>query len=351
MGLALKKQDDSNRQFALVDYRKRLPKKPYACDAFEENKIQALARALLRHHIQHNPPQWAQVLAFDIDKAPGALAADFAGLPAPNFAVINPANERAHLFYALAEPVYLGDGSSPKAINYLEAVRAGMLARLMPHGADPMYAGLLAKNPYSPHWRTVVMNQGLYALDTLAKWSGYENYLNPYKRRQHRHHDRAQAVAVGRNATLFYDLRHWAYKAIRQGYPAFDQWYTACLHRAMMINTSNAAEFGGTKLDPREVAHVARSVAVWTHRKMTAAEFTRYVDRTHTPELQAKRGKRNTAEAQAAKGRAKGEAYNQQRTEALALVAQGMSQAEAADRVGVSRATVNRWAKAARRDV
>jgi hypothetical protein len=41
---------------------------------------------------------------------------------------------------------------------------------------------------------------------------------------------------LGRNCTLFDKTRKWAYRAIRQGWPEYEQWLKACYERANAYN-------------------------------------------------------------------------------------------------------------------
>ncbi|MCV5707806.1 primase C-terminal domain-containing protein, partial [Escherichia coli] len=64
---------------------------------------------------------------------------------------------------------------------------------------------------------------------------------------------------LGRNCTLFDKTRRWAYRAIRQGWPEYDQWLQACYERASAYNLQFALP-----LDENEVMGIAKSIAKWT---------------------------------------------------------------------------------------
>ncbi|MEY1549412.1 primase C-terminal domain-containing protein, partial [Providencia manganoxydans] len=91
---------------------------------------------------------------------------------------------------------------------------------------------------------------------------------------------------LGRNCQLFEQTRKWAYRAIRQGWPAYDQWLQACFERAKAYNFQLLQP-----LDEKEVWGIAKSIAKWTHSKFSQESFNDYVLRTHSPEIQSKRGK------------------------------------------------------------
>lgn len=91
---------------------------------------------------------------------------------------------------------------------------------------------------------------------------------------------------LGRNCTLFDKTRKWAYRAIRQGWPEYDQWLQACYERARAYNLQFPAP-----LDENEVNGIAKSIAKWIHFRFTEESFEEYVNRTHSSEIQSFRGK------------------------------------------------------------
>ncbi|MGI5538095.1 replication initiation protein, partial [Escherichia coli] len=44
-------------------------------------------------------------------------------------------------------------------------------------------------------------------------------------------------------------------------------------------------------LEENEVMGIAKSVAKWTNKNLTESGFSEYVKKTHTPDIQAKRGR------------------------------------------------------------
>ena len=78
----------------------------------------------------------------------------------------------------------------------------------------------------------------------------------------------------------------WAYRAIRQGWPEYDQWLKACYERTCAYNLQFL-----TPLDENEVAGIAKSIAKWTHKNFSEESFSDFVLKTHTSELQSKRGR------------------------------------------------------------
>ncbi|ENT9212157.1 replication initiation protein [Salmonella enterica] len=296
--------------FTLANYRERLPKKPYCSDDLQAGIFPRILHiAERRAYIQHNPPHSAQILVFDIDQPGGAMAWDAAGLPPPNFAAMNIENSHAHLFYCLTTGVRTAPDGARSPLRYLAAVEASMRARL---GADEGYSGLISKNLLSDRWRVQDWMQPSYELGYLADFCDLNEYVAPA---------RLPDAGLGRNCNLFEDLRRWAYKAIRQGWPDYQQWSEAVLTRAEMLNSkfSEPLPFG-------EIKATAKSVAKFTHAKFTEVRFSA---------IQAQRGAKG--------GKAKGEAYSGKREQALALAAKGATKQQIAKEVNVSRMTIHRW--------
>ncbi len=85
--------------------------------------------------------------------------------------------------------------------------------------------------------------------------------------------------------TLFDKTRKWAYRAIRQGWPEYEQWLQACYERASAYNLQFASP-----LDENEVIGIAKSISKWTSRNLSKMSFEEFVEKTHTPKIQSKRG-------------------------------------------------------------
>jgi hypothetical protein len=256
-------------------FRTKLPKKPYCSDDLQSGLlIRNVQNAAQMRYIQPNHPNSKLWLLYDIDRAssPEELTDDL-GLPSPTIWVGNPKNGHAHALYALETPVHLNENSSRSAIRYAAAVDVGLSTKMQ---ADAGYVGLICKNPLNEHWRTYPL-AGSYDLNELSDYVDLDSYRD--KRRHF------PEIGLGRNCTLFDQVRKWAYKAIRQGWPTYNQWFQACLDRANGYNTRF-----NSPLPANEVQHTARSIAKWTHRNMTEGGWSEYVARTHTSEIQAVRG-------------------------------------------------------------
>lgn len=250
-------------------FRQRLPRKPYHTDNPRHGlRIRDVQRALSSRYIQHNGPTHRYWLVYDVDRMTAALDWTDLGAPPPTIVAQNPENGHAHLIYGLDVPVRTAPDAKTAPLRYAAAVDCALRALL---GADEDYAGLICKNPLHPHWRVTEWEPRLYELGDLDSWLD----LSPYADRR----KRLPAYGLGRNCNLFEYLRHWAYKAIRQGWPEYGRWFEACLARA---EGYNVAEFAGTKagrLPANEVKATAKSVARYTHKHFSPEGFSQWQSR------------------------------------------------------------------------
>ncbi len=302
-------------------FRERLPRRPYHARIKPSEcgvHIASLQQAIKSRYIQPNGPTHRYWLLFDLDRPGSGLAWDDRGCPPPNIAVMNPGNRKCHYLYGLDVPVRTAADGRSDPLRYAAAIEHALAVKL---GADLGYAGLICKNPLHEHWDVVVWEDTSYDLGTLSDWLD----LSAYSDRRKRMPD----YGLGRNCTLFETLRQWAYKAIRQGWPDYNQWLEACLTRATGINSRF-----DQPLPRNEVRHTAKSVARWTHRNFSAASWEAYVAKTHTPEVQAARGRR--------KGKSK---RDELMPKVLEMRERGLNQTDIAEACGVSQRTVSSWLK------
>lgn len=252
-----------------------LPAKPYYTDDLATGLHIAKAEiAKKAKYIQHNGPTHMLWLAFDIDRPGAAMDWSDRGAPAPNLTVMNRTNAHAHALYALETPVRTAPDGRKAPLLYAAAVENALCELL---DADRGYSGLIVKNPLHHHWQVTEWHHMPYELGELAD---YLDLKKPAKRKV------VSDYGLGRNCTLFEELRNWSYRAIRQGWPDYRQWLDACLTRAQMINLQFT-----NPLALSEVRATATSVAKWTSKRITEGDFEHYVASTHTPEIQAYRGK------------------------------------------------------------
>lgn len=295
-------------------FRDSLPTKPYCANNLTIGlRIRNLEHALKHEHIQPNHPNSKLWLVYDIDR-PTCVAeiTDDFNLPSPHIFVQNPANQHAHAFYGLETAVHMNQHSSKKAIRFAAAVDCAFTERM---NADAQYCGLIAKNPLHKRWRTYAMNADSYSLGEMSEYVD----LAAFNDRRRSMPD----IGIGRNVNLFNRLRFWSYKAIRRGWPDYDQWHRACSDRALGYNhTKNA-------LPIEEVMHIVKSVAKWTHRNFSAESFS---------ELQSHRGSRKGQRVR-----------NEKLDRAIAMYEQGASQQDIATELGITQPTVSNWLKRSKR--
>jgi len=215
-------------------------------------------------------------LGFDVDRIGAAIDWSDRNAPAPTLTITNPENGHAHLLYALKTSIRTAPDGKMKPLRYAAAIENALRKKL---GADTGYSGLICKNPNHRHWKIAVWQPELYTLDWLAD-SLDLNAANDK--------EIVADYGLGRNCTLFDKTRKWAYRAIRQGWPEYDQWLQACYERASAYNLQFAAP-----LDENEVNGIAKSIAKWTSKNLNQISFEKYVEITHSADIQAKRGRKS----------------------------------------------------------
>lgn len=298
----------------------RWPRKPYCTDDLANGlRVRSLQTALKHSYLQANPPHLRVWSIHDIDREGGVLAWEDADLPPPSWASKNKANGHAHLVWGLSAPVLVdGLGARDAPMRYLCAVESLMRAKL---DADAGFSGLITKNPLHPLWETVRGPRVAYDLGELAEWlPGLE---------KHRPRGRVDQVGLGRNVTLFDQLRKWAYAHVRDykggGLEAWNAWLSRTNTTALVRN----ADFTNP-LDGREVWHIAKSVAKWTYRTFDVEASDARFRAT-----QAHRGRLS--------GEARRDASEDQRASARLMRASGMSYRKIAAELDVALSTVQRW--------
>lgn len=306
-----------------------LPNKPYCSNDLSFGlKIRQAKTAILHKYIQHNTPYKIKWLVFDIDEEFSWTRSNTAGLPVPAWITWNRENRHAHVAYGLKTPVLKTNTARLKPIKYLAAIERAYAKKL---NADTGYAGLVTKNPLHSSWEVWMPDnsRGIYTLEQLASCVDFSDFT-PKKSAND------DSFGYGRNVTTFDDLRHWAYVAIRQGWPTYERWFEAVLTRAQGINVQFSQP-----LPYSEIKATARSVAKWTHKHFDPASLQDLIDRTHTPELQAERGRLGGIKS----GKVRLAKTADKRSEALVLRQCGMSQRAIAVALGVNQSTVVRWLK------
>ena len=323
------KEEQKTTPTQLELFAEKLPHKPYCSDEKGWLQIRKKATAIGKKYIQHNPPSMVNWLVYDYDR-PGAL--EHIGqnhLPVPNVVASNRDSGRSHLYYMLADPICTSDHARLKPMNLLAKIDFVMTEKL---GADAGYQGFISKNVLHNHWHVQEVNPNPWNLADFLEWIDLPKKLPR----------RAKTQGLGRNCTMFEEARWWAYSQVLGYRLAGDSgnFYEAVLRYCETIN-----EGFPSPLNFSEVRSTAKSIARWTLRHYTGSgsrsdeEWAKYVADTHTPELQAKRGK--------ASGEARRAMTAGKQAQAIQMDSQGLKQAEIAKALGVSQQTISRWLKVA----
>ena len=245
-----------------TDWSHTLPSRPLCADSFDLGMRRVPRdQALAFEHVEFNTAGRLGWLVFDDDEADSFERWDRVGLPAPNVYMQNRANGHAHYAYRLSRPVGLLGLSHEAPIRLASDIQRGMTSRL---GADRAYGNRIAKNPASRRWSTSWLAPQPYTLHQL---------LEPLDRRDLRHPDRlVDVTCLGRNCTLFDELRQWAYQNVRSAKRSG----TSETWRDRLIAMGRTINLGFTEPLPiSEVRAIARSVAKWTWRRMSGDGFSR----------------------------------------------------------------------------
>lgn len=256
----------SPNTFTLADFLARAPYRPYCSDNLGAGLVvRPQATAVKRRYIQHNPPSHLSFMVFDFDRAGVVLAPEDAGLPLPSWITENRTTARGHIAYALTAPVITSIAGRLAPVRYAAAIEQGYRDALH---ADPGYTGLITKTPGHIEWITHWGRPDPYTLDELAE---YLPTLPPLRKRSE------ELAGLGRNVSLFDDLRCWAYGA-RMDFGDFNTWHDAVVAHAHAINGGFARP-----LPANEVRNTAHSVAKWVWQRFNPAGFSA---------VQSRRGRR-----------------------------------------------------------
>jgi len=313
------KNSISENNLIVNTFIQRLPDKPYHTNELGKLKIASKETALKYRYIQFNDVAFIRFLVFDIDRAAAALSWENAELPPPNLAVINPVNTHAHLFYYLENPVCRTRNAHLKPISYLKSIYQSYAIKLQ---ADLCYAGLLAKNPLNPAWQTWYIHSNLYSLSELADYVELQKIITKKA---------LNKDFAGRNDELFNTVRLWAYQS-RFNYQNYSDFY-----KAVFDYTNSLNQLFTIPLQYSEVKSISTSIAKYCFKHFTAETKRNLIDRTHTSELQAERGKRS--------GIARLKKNEDKRASAKLLRMQGKSYREIAKELSISHMAIMKWLK------
>lgn len=244
------------QESALIHFTANLPHRPYCSDDLASGlKIRRKDIAARHAYIQPDSPSLKRWLSFDIDRPDAAWHWEDAGAPAPSLVIQNPDNGHAHLLYMLRAPICVSQNARPEPLRFLALLDDTLTIKL---DADHQFAGLIVKNPGHGQWRTTPYFKGPRDLAELAKGLDLERFKEPAAS--------AAGSTLGRNCTLFDQLRFWAYKRIRAyalaGPRAFEMWARAVEAHAASLNIFSEP------LPASEIKATAKSVAKWTWQRL-----------------------------------------------------------------------------------
>ncbi len=143
---------------------------------------------------------------------------------------------------------------------YYAAVELGLWRRL---DADLSYVGLIAKNPLSPHWRTIWGPTIPYTLGDLASWL-FEGDMRAAA-------GVSEATGTGRNCTIFDLVRADAYREVlklKRSGSTIDEWHKRCLDWAQGYNRQFKVP-----LPASEIRSISKSISRWTWKRFSEAAF------------------------------------------------------------------------------
>ncbi len=331
----------------LYPWVEHLPHRPYCTNDLGAGlRIRPVELALAYRYMQHNPPAQVWSIVLDVDRRICDLESlaycwetkDPAG-PIPNAMAINRENGHGHLFYFLAAGVTRTQAGREAPLRYLAAVERALCAKM---DADGLYVGLVSKNPAHTDWLVWSYHDQHWTLGELAEYLD----LDAANARRYVPDTPEEAFQEGRNVFLFHTARKWAYSAIRDYWApnGLPRWQDAILGHLRAIN----GQFQAPLFEP-ELRTIAKSIAGWTWRHITPKGLQDLIERTHTPELQAERGKRATNQLEIAplggiaSGKARREAREQDRATARLLRAKRWTYRKIAAELGVHHRTIENW--------
>lgn len=289
--------------------QEQLPLKPYCTDDLKTGlHVRPRGSALEKRYIQLNPPNQRVFITFDIDRCTSPYEAYDCDLPQPLWYVLNPQNGHGHLIYGLITPVYTTRAARLRPLQWLAAIEAGMRRKL---GSDPMYGGLISKNPWcKTGWIVYNTSKMLYDLSYLSEWV---ELIHPPSKSP-----REEVAGLGRNCEIFENVRVWAYREVRGYWSACDgrygEWFDAVKTRCQEENKKFRAP-----LCDAEVCGIAKSISRWVWRRMSPGGFSDW-----------QRVRANSR-------------WESKKEEGIGLLKSGKTTREVSMIVGVSQRTSQRW--------
>lgn len=311
-------QEQEKKQLEL--FVSNLPEKPYCSNDLRYGSIiRPLQQAIEQKYIQHNKHTSIRWLVFDCDYAGAIERCGYNNLPPPNFQTVTKSTGKSHIVYGLEVPVHKTAVARAKPLHLLAKIEY-QIRELV--SGDRGYTNLLTKNPFHSEWDVYQYRSDLYDMPELCEWLTLPTKLPK----------RASVIGLGRNCTLFENLRHWAYREVLMyrlsaNYQTFSD---AVLLQAIAFNSFPEP------LPQSEIRATAKSVAKWVWNK-----YTGRVSDEEFSATQSRRGRLGGLSG--GRGRTTQDAEN--RTTALKMRSEGHTIKQISDALSVAYSTVGRWVK------
>lgn len=300
----------------LEHWRSHLPKRPYCSNDLETGvRIRPRMSAIMYREIQPNDPWEKHCLIIDLDHS-SPLPSD---VPPPNIVVTNPLSGHRHALFVWETPILMGPNASRKAQNFYSDIAIALRIALE---GDPNYQGTLCHNPLHPSWKTEILAHKPYQL------SDFREVLERVKARPFslRGQNLADVSAtLGRNCATWEACRRLAY-----AYGPRPDLFSVVKKDVDSFNRQNNVP----PLSEQECRQIAKSISNY----ILSGRYQLLISRTHSPSLQAQRGR---ASGKTRRSRSEGA-----RAKAVALHREGKKQPEIAEILAVHQSTISRWLKA-----
>lgn len=303
----------------LAGQEQRFAQLAHCCNEKGEGvKLRRMQWAWKKKRIQINPLNQVNFLVFDCDHS-DVDRWQKAKLPPPTWIAMSPDTRRHHVVYALRAGVCKSFKGRPGPLRYLAAIEEAYRYAL---GGDRGYRNNLTKNPLHSAWKTLYgdpcSGMALYELKELASCVRLPKQPKP--------RPPEEASGVGRNCTLFEELRQLAYTKVS----AFEcDW----AFKEAVRDWANQLNIFEAPLSSNEVKSIATSVSrwIWQRRNEFKMNSDQFILR------QRARGKES--------GKARQKAYLDNWTWVSGLSDCGWTISEIASHLHLPRATVGRWVK------
>ena len=260
-------------------------KRAYATDVLERPlQLLPIDEALAHKYVKTNNSSLTNMLVVDVDLDDASsvvktLTYDDEILPEPNWVTTNPWTGHAHVGYWLGSPVATTELAHLKPLKYMANIHEG-IRRTIP--GDLGYNNRITRNPLHQEHTTEFLRDEAYELRELAGMLRDVPRSIPESRR---------SVGLGRNCTLFDDVRAWAYHQHR-GFTLYEPFEQAVMMHAEVMGL----QFADDPLPSAELRGIARSVAKWTWSHMHTAEGRRKFSETQSHRAKMPRKKKATLE-------------------------------------------------------